>query len=112
MTAHKLSVGKGFNRRATKLGLKVQAEFDAMVIEVLRELGATPTPDAMYQWRILTKHGPLGMSAHGDWIACRFEDYETGKRFCGHWKWNHHFHEGAGRPEVNHFVRLLKAILP
>ena len=99
MTAYKLSIGKGWNRRPTKLGPKMRAEFDVKVVEVLRELGATTTPDTMYTWRIITKHGPLGISTHGTWIASRFEDYEAGKKFCGHWKWNHHYDEGAGAEE-------------
>ena len=110
-TAHKLSVGRGFNRRTTKLGLAIQAKFDAMVIEVLRDLGATHTPTAMYQWKIMTKHGQLGITPRGHCVMCRFEDSEAGKKFCGHWKWNHHYHEGAGAYDVASFRRQLEAIL-
>ena len=107
----KLSIGKGWNRRPTKLGMKIRAEFDVKVAAMLRELRATPTPEAMYMWRIETKHGPLGISTHGTWIACRFEDSDAGKKFCGHWKWNHHYDEGAGDDEVASFRRQLESIL-
>jgi hypothetical protein len=110
VTAHKLFVGKGWNRRPTKLGLATRAKFDEMVIVALRELGATET-GRFYKWQIMTKHGLLEINPNGTWIACRFDDTEAGKKFSGHWKWNHHYDEGAGEREVAFFRRQLEAIL-
>lgn len=117
-TAKRLSVGSGWNRRVTKYGLKVQAAFKAMVEERIRALGAARAPaDGPYEarkrdWSIETVHGRLWLTVYGDWIAGLWDDWSRAKE-AGHyhWKWNHHYDEGAAEAEVEAFARVLDRLL-
>ena len=111
----KLSIGHGFNFRHTKLGLAVRAKFDAMVDDLMQELGAKPSD--FYRWAITTRAGLLHVIPRGDWVACRFDDVEAAKglglgyfnQYSG--KWNHHYDEGAGEQEINEFRKQLERVL-
>lgn len=108
----KLSVGRGSNLRITKEGKRVQARFKVLVEIALVSLGATQTPSGRREWSIETRYGVLHLTPYGDWIAGLFDDWERAKVRFDHWKWNHHYDEGAAEPAVEDFRRKLKALLP
>jgi hypothetical protein len=66
------------------------------------------------EWSIETVHGKLWLTVHSDWwIAGLWDDWPRAKAAgFDHWKWNHHFPEGAGEAAVEAFARELGALLP
>jgi len=115
----KLSIGTGFHRRLTKAGVLAEARFRTLVEDAIVALGAARAPvDGLWDerkrdWSIETKHGKLWLTIHGTWIAGLWDNWPRAQNAgLDHWKWNHHYDEGAAEPAVEHFVRQLKAVLP
>jgi len=118
--AKRLTVGRGWNRRVTKAGKAAEARFDALVIEHLKAIGATPTGDFLGTWIVQTIHGRLRVAPRGNWIAQAFLDWPDDYRECiaharargfDHWKWNFHYELDA-EPNVTDWKVRLGEILP
>ena len=128
--AKKLSVGRGMNRRVTKAGEAAMKRFDDLVVAYLLAIDATPADFGA--WIVVTVHGSLRVTPHGNWIAQSFQDWPgmpghlTGgdaranyeacmkhARALGfdHWKWNFHYDLGAAEPEVDAWKRRLRRVL-
>ena len=93
----------------------------ALVAAHLESIGAKRVEDHYCPaWDVRTRYGALRVTPMEDWVACRFLDWPKDYASCisyarangfEHWKWNHHYHEGAAEPEVEDFARRLAAIL-
>jgi hypothetical protein len=75
--------------RKSKRQLKLEEQFKAGVTAYLATLGGRP--GRFYEQELDTPAGLLHVTAYGDWIACRFDDVELGKRFT-------HFYGPACNP--------------
>ena len=65
--------------RKSKSLLKLEERFQAGVTAYLETLGARA--GRFYKLELDTPAGLLHISVYGDWIACRFDDVDLGKRF-------------------------------
>jgi hypothetical protein len=63
----------------TKRLLQQEERFKAGVTAYLESLGARA--GRFYKQELDTPAGLLHVSVYGDWIACRFDDVDLGKRF-------------------------------
>lgn len=76
---------------------RMQAAFTEAIDSVARELGATPTPDGFYVYRIDTKAGELRFSASpsslgpGGQLVTRFEDVDRACALLNPRKFMQHF---------------------
>ena len=74
-----------------------------------------PYAERRREWSIETRHGKLWLNVYAEdcWIAGLWEDWPRAKAAgMDHWKWNHHYHLGAGEAEAADFVRRVRAVLP
>jgi hypothetical protein len=116
----KLTVGRGMNARVTKAGEAAKARFDALVIEHLKSIGATPPPEGAYpQWIVETIHGRMRCTPNGNWIAQSFMDWPSEYEACikhardrgfDHWKWNFHY-DLTDTPNIDDWKNALGRIL-
>jgi hypothetical protein len=65
--------------RKSKRLLNLEERFEAGVTTYLATLGARP--GRFYKLELDTPAGLLHVSVYGDWIACRFDDVDLGRRF-------------------------------
>ena len=72
-----------------------------------------PYEERKREWSIETRHGKLWLTVHDDWwIAGLWEDWPRAKAAgMDHWKWNHHYRDGADDVEAASFIRELRAVL-
>lgn len=127
-------------KRPSKKLVEWHLKFNALVDAYMRECGAVEKRPAQpdfdiagchepfgAEWTVQTKAGPMGVTAYGDWIACRFDDrdkaavvlVEAGlglvrlNRFSG--KWNHHYNPSqpiySAQDCVRYFKEELRMIL-
>lgn len=108
----------------TKRKRAVFARFNAEVWALLEARGARLTceypltPDSLigYVWRtyeIDTRFGTMKVSAHGNWVACRFDDPDHASapamnRHSG--KWNHHYFGHDFAAAVQDVARVLDSV--
>lgn len=122
-----MNTGKPKPKRATAKPKTIAAALVEYLAGVpwCRPAGGTPLGvfGCTYTFEIATCAGPLAVSAHDGWIACRFHDVERAKAnpwiaregrlnpFSG--KWNHHWDSKTPIAErIADFARTLAEILP